>query len=83
MMYFSYLQEHLNYVSEISQEELFILDPELVVTMTVSTSPTTSAAEVTHTDAESSQKDNRSVTAVQKTIHLPDPVTPSELAITI
>ncbi|XP_024917971.1 diacylglycerol kinase zeta-like isoform X3 [Cynoglossus semilaevis] len=52
-------QEHLNYVSEISQEELFILDPELVVTMTVSTSPTTSAAEVTHTDAESSQKDNR------------------------
>uniref|UniRef100_A0A3P8UEU8 Diacylglycerol kinase n=1 Tax=Cynoglossus semilaevis TaxID=244447 RepID=A0A3P8UEU8_CYNSE len=55
-------QEHLNYVSEISQEELFILDPELVVTMTVSTSPTTSAAEVTHTDAESSQKDNRSVT---------------------
>ncbi|XP_057686535.1 diacylglycerol kinase zeta-like isoform X1 [Corythoichthys intestinalis] len=33
-------QEHLNYVSEISHEELFILDPELIVTMTVSTSPT-------------------------------------------
>ncbi|XP_054624789.1 diacylglycerol kinase zeta-like isoform X2 [Dunckerocampus dactyliophorus] len=33
-------QEHLNYVSEISHEELFILDPELVVTMTVGTSPT-------------------------------------------
>ncbi|XP_037309498.2 diacylglycerol kinase zeta isoform X3 [Pungitius pungitius] len=32
-------QEHLNYVSEISQEEIFILDPELVVTMTVSISP--------------------------------------------
>uniref|UniRef100_A0A3Q2YA43 Diacylglycerol kinase n=1 Tax=Hippocampus comes TaxID=109280 RepID=A0A3Q2YA43_HIPCM len=27
-------QEHLNYVSEISHEELFILDPELIVTMT-------------------------------------------------
>ncbi|XP_037121906.1 diacylglycerol kinase zeta-like isoform X4 [Syngnathus acus] len=33
-------QEHLNYVSEISHEELFILDPELIVTMTVGTSPT-------------------------------------------
>ncbi|XP_078147165.1 diacylglycerol kinase zeta isoform X1 [Centroberyx gerrardi] len=32
-------QEHLNYVSEISQEELFILDPELVVMTTVGTSP--------------------------------------------
>ncbi|XP_016099669.1 diacylglycerol kinase zeta isoform X2 [Sinocyclocheilus grahami] len=32
-------QEHLNYVSEISQDELFVLDPELVVTETVSTSP--------------------------------------------
>uniref|UniRef100_A0A671UF77 Diacylglycerol kinase n=1 Tax=Sparus aurata TaxID=8175 RepID=A0A671UF77_SPAAU len=32
-------QEHLNYVSEISQEEIFILDPELVVMMTVATSP--------------------------------------------
>ncbi|CAL8308720.1 unnamed protein product [Merluccius merluccius] len=32
-------QEHLNYVSEISQEELFILDPELVITKTVGTSP--------------------------------------------
>ncbi|XP_029137630.2 diacylglycerol kinase zeta isoform X3 [Labrus bergylta] len=31
-------QEHLNYVSEISQEEIFILDPELVVMMTVGTS---------------------------------------------
>uniref|UniRef100_G3PRK2 Diacylglycerol kinase n=1 Tax=Gasterosteus aculeatus aculeatus TaxID=481459 RepID=G3PRK2_GASAC len=31
--------EHLNYVSEISQEEIFILDPELVVTITVGTSP--------------------------------------------
>uniref|UniRef100_A0A3Q1GGQ8 Diacylglycerol kinase n=1 Tax=Acanthochromis polyacanthus TaxID=80966 RepID=A0A3Q1GGQ8_9TELE len=32
-------QEHLNYVSEISQEEIFILDPELVVMATVGTSP--------------------------------------------
>ncbi|CAN9498370.1 unnamed protein product [Ophioblennius macclurei] len=32
-------QEHLNYVSEISQEEIFILDPEMVITMTVGTSP--------------------------------------------
>ncbi|XP_064831560.1 diacylglycerol kinase zeta-like isoform X4 [Oncorhynchus masou masou] len=32
-------QEHLNYVTEISQDELFILDPELVVMETVSTSP--------------------------------------------
>ncbi|KAM4898613.1 diacylglycerol kinase zeta isoform 3-T3 [Sylvia borin] len=32
-------QEHLNYVTEISQDELYVLDPELVVTQTVSTSP--------------------------------------------
>ncbi|KAG9334522.1 hypothetical protein JZ751_007521 [Albula glossodonta] len=31
--------EHLNYVTEISQDELFVLDPELVVTETVGTSP--------------------------------------------
>ncbi|XP_029952835.1 diacylglycerol kinase zeta, partial [Salarias fasciatus] len=31
-------QEHLNYVTEISQEELYILDPELVVRETVGTS---------------------------------------------
>uniref|UniRef100_A0A673L6P5 Diacylglycerol kinase n=1 Tax=Sinocyclocheilus rhinocerous TaxID=307959 RepID=A0A673L6P5_9TELE len=35
----SSLDEHLNYVTEISQDELFVLDPELVVTETVSTSP--------------------------------------------
>ncbi|KAM9835960.1 diacylglycerol kinase zeta-like [Aulostomus maculatus] len=34
-------QEHLNYVSEISHEEIFILDPELIVMTTVATSPTT------------------------------------------
>lgn len=34
-------QEHLNYVSEISQEEIFILDPELVVMAAVGTSPST------------------------------------------
>ncbi|XP_046889364.1 diacylglycerol kinase zeta isoform X1 [Hypomesus transpacificus] len=32
-------QEHLNYVTEISQDELFILDPELVLKETVGTSP--------------------------------------------
>lgn len=32
-------QEHLNYVSEISQEEIFILDPELIVMTTAGTSP--------------------------------------------
>uniref|UniRef100_A0A674N8K4 Diacylglycerol kinase n=1 Tax=Takifugu rubripes TaxID=31033 RepID=A0A674N8K4_TAKRU len=32
-------QEHLNYVTEISQEELYVLDPELVVKETVGTSP--------------------------------------------
>uniref|UniRef100_A0A3P8RTW6 Diacylglycerol kinase n=1 Tax=Amphiprion percula TaxID=161767 RepID=A0A3P8RTW6_AMPPE len=31
--------EHLNYVTEISQEELYILDPELVAKETVGTSP--------------------------------------------
>uniref|UniRef100_A0A8C9YD55 Diacylglycerol kinase n=1 Tax=Sander lucioperca TaxID=283035 RepID=A0A8C9YD55_SANLU len=36
---FMFYQEHLNYVSEISQEEIFILDPELVVMTTVGTSP--------------------------------------------
>lgn len=33
------VQEHLNYVSEISQEELYVLDPELVSRETVGTSP--------------------------------------------
>uniref|UniRef100_A0A8C2XFI3 Diacylglycerol kinase n=1 Tax=Cyclopterus lumpus TaxID=8103 RepID=A0A8C2XFI3_CYCLU len=37
-IFYSFL-EHLNYVSEISQEEIFILDPELVVMMTIGTSP--------------------------------------------
>ncbi|XP_078023787.1 diacylglycerol kinase zeta isoform X2 [Epinephelus lanceolatus] len=32
-------QEHLNYVTEISQEELYILDPEMVSKETVGTSP--------------------------------------------
>ncbi|KAJ8251906.1 hypothetical protein COCON_G00212180 [Conger conger] len=31
-------QKHLTYVTEISQEGLFILDPELIVTETVGTS---------------------------------------------
>lgn len=32
-------QEHLNYVTEISQDDLYILDPELVIKETVGTSP--------------------------------------------
>ncbi|XP_076846989.1 diacylglycerol kinase zeta isoform X2 [Brachyhypopomus gauderio] len=32
-------QEHLNYVTEISQDELYILDPEMVTKETVGTSP--------------------------------------------
>uniref|UniRef100_A0A8C0H3H7 Diacylglycerol kinase n=1 Tax=Chelonoidis abingdonii TaxID=106734 RepID=A0A8C0H3H7_CHEAB len=35
----SAFQEHLNYVTEISQDDLFVLDPELVITQTVGTSP--------------------------------------------
>uniref|UniRef100_A0A3Q4HTK5 Diacylglycerol kinase n=1 Tax=Neolamprologus brichardi TaxID=32507 RepID=A0A3Q4HTK5_NEOBR len=35
----SCVREHLNYVTEISQEELYILDPELVSKETVGTSP--------------------------------------------
>ncbi|KAM4617915.1 diacylglycerol kinase zeta isoform 3-T4 [Discoglossus pictus] len=32
-------QEHLNFVLEICQDELFVLDPELVITQSVGTSP--------------------------------------------
>ncbi|XP_043938565.1 diacylglycerol kinase zeta-like [Protopterus annectens] len=32
-------QEHLHYMTDISQDELYILDPELVITQTVGTSP--------------------------------------------
>uniref|UniRef100_A0A8P4GDB7 Diacylglycerol kinase n=1 Tax=Dicentrarchus labrax TaxID=13489 RepID=A0A8P4GDB7_DICLA len=39
VLFHFFYQEHLNYVSEISQEEIFILDPELVVMTTVGTSP--------------------------------------------
>uniref|UniRef100_A0A8C7SQR3 Diacylglycerol kinase n=1 Tax=Oncorhynchus mykiss TaxID=8022 RepID=A0A8C7SQR3_ONCMY len=35
----SILLEHLNYVTEISQDDLYILDPELVIKETVGTSP--------------------------------------------
>ncbi|CAG06611.1 unnamed protein product, partial [Tetraodon nigroviridis] len=44
-------QEHLNYVSEISQEEIFILDPELVVMTTVGTSPSAMPDLVTPTSS--------------------------------
>lgn len=39
VLFVSSPQEHLNYVTEISQDELFVLDPELVITETVGTSP--------------------------------------------
>uniref|UniRef100_A0A3Q0SM55 Diacylglycerol kinase n=1 Tax=Amphilophus citrinellus TaxID=61819 RepID=A0A3Q0SM55_AMPCI len=39
LMCLHFFQEHLNYVTEISQEELYILDPELVSKETVGTSP--------------------------------------------
>ncbi|XP_077143013.1 diacylglycerol kinase zeta isoform X3 [Ranitomeya variabilis] len=32
-------QEHLNYVLEICQDELYVLDPELIITQSVGTSP--------------------------------------------
>ncbi|XP_062846053.1 diacylglycerol kinase zeta isoform X4 [Trichomycterus rosablanca] len=45
-------QEHLHYVTEISQEELFVLDPELVVTQCASTSP--SVPDLVNTSADTS-----------------------------
>lgn len=33
------LQEHLHFVTEISQDEIFILDPELVATQSAGTPP--------------------------------------------
>lgn len=33
------LQEHLHFVTEISQDEIFILDPELVATQLAGTPP--------------------------------------------
>uniref|UniRef100_A0A8C1Q7F6 Diacylglycerol kinase n=1 Tax=Cyprinus carpio TaxID=7962 RepID=A0A8C1Q7F6_CYPCA len=51
-------QEHLNYVTEISQDELFVLDPELVVTETVSTSPGMPDLVDSSGDASSDPSDN-------------------------
>ncbi|XP_076862285.1 diacylglycerol kinase zeta isoform X3 [Brachyhypopomus gauderio] len=47
-------QEHLHYVTEISQDELFVLDPELVVMETVSTSP--GVPDLVDSDLTSSQQ---------------------------
>ncbi|XP_028320692.1 diacylglycerol kinase zeta isoform X2 [Gouania willdenowi] len=56
-------QEHLHYVSEISLEEIFILDPELVVMMTVGTSPSAMPDLV---DLSSSEVENSSVSQRQQ-----------------
>uniref|UniRef100_A0A668V1N2 Diacylglycerol kinase n=1 Tax=Oreochromis aureus TaxID=47969 RepID=A0A668V1N2_OREAU len=53
-------QEHLNYVSEISQEEIFILDPELVVMTTVGTSPSAMADLVNPAPNPVNSRDNTS-----------------------
>ncbi|XP_063323553.1 diacylglycerol kinase zeta-like isoform X2 [Pelmatolapia mariae] len=53
-------QEHLNYVSEISQEEIFILDPELVVMTTVGTSHSAMADLVNPAPSPVNSRDNTS-----------------------
>ncbi|XP_041822246.1 diacylglycerol kinase zeta-like isoform X2 [Chelmon rostratus] len=74
-------QEHLNYVSEISQEEIFILDPELVVMMTVGTSPSAMPDLVNPTsslvDSSSSQRQrvNSDSSAAEAVTHNSTPVT--------
>uniref|UniRef100_A0A670YZL6 Diacylglycerol kinase n=1 Tax=Pseudonaja textilis TaxID=8673 RepID=A0A670YZL6_PSETE len=54
-------QEHLNYVTEISQDELFVLDPELVRTQTVGTSAMPDLVDVPSTPTKQ---------------HLPLPISP-------
>lgn len=52
-----FVQEHLNYVTEISQNELFILDPELVTKETVGTS--TGMPEMVDTLGENSNSSDK------------------------
>uniref|UniRef100_A0A670Z1S4 Diacylglycerol kinase n=1 Tax=Pseudonaja textilis TaxID=8673 RepID=A0A670Z1S4_PSETE len=54
-------KEHLNYVTEISQDELFVLDPELVRTQTVGTSAMPDLVDVPSTPTKQ---------------HLPLPISP-------
>ncbi|XP_070616526.1 diacylglycerol kinase zeta isoform X4 [Erythrolamprus reginae] len=54
-------QEHLNYVTEITQDELFVLDPELVRTQTVGTSAMPDLVDVPSTPTKQ---------------HLPLPISP-------
>ncbi|KAJ4924383.1 hypothetical protein JOQ06_000623, partial [Pogonophryne albipinna] len=78
-------QEHLNYVSEISQEEIFILDPELVVMTTVGTSPsampdlvTPASGLVNSRESTSSQSSNQVfVYPIISTSTPPSPSAPS------
>ncbi|KAI4831413.1 hypothetical protein KUCAC02_000955 [Chaenocephalus aceratus] len=78
-------QEHLNYVSEISQEEIFILDPELVVMTTVGTSPsampdlvTPASGLVNRRESTSSQSSNQVfVYPITSTSTPPSPSAPS------
>ncbi|XP_010751491.2 diacylglycerol kinase zeta isoform X2 [Larimichthys crocea] len=73
-------QEHLNYVSEISQEEIFILDPELVVMMTVGTSPTAMpdlvnpASSLINSSSSQRQRVNSDSSAAEALTHNSTPV---------
>ncbi|TDG96360.1 hypothetical protein EPR50_G00239420 [Perca flavescens] len=73
-------QEHLNYVSEISQEEIFILDPELVVMTTVGTSPSAMpdlvnpVSSLVNSSSSQRQRVNSDSSASEALTHNPTPV---------
>ncbi|XP_070711473.1 diacylglycerol kinase zeta-like isoform X2 [Pempheris klunzingeri] len=73
-------QEHLNYISEISQEEIFILDPELVVMTTVGTSPSampdlvTPASSPANSSSSQRQRVNSDSSAAEAVTHSTTPV---------
>ncbi|XP_054864596.1 diacylglycerol kinase zeta-like isoform X5 [Amphiprion ocellaris] len=74
-------QEHLNYVSEISQEEIFILDPELVVMATVGTSSSAmpdlvnpSSSGLVSSSSSQRQRVNSDSSAVEALTHNTTPV---------
>ncbi|XP_059183793.1 diacylglycerol kinase zeta-like [Centropristis striata] len=70
-------QEHLNYVSEISQEEIYILDPELVVMTTVATSPTAMPDLVNPASSlENSRESPSNQTSNQVFVYPADPSSP-------
>ncbi|XP_071320106.1 diacylglycerol kinase zeta-like isoform X3 [Trachinotus anak] len=74
-------QEHLNYVSEISQEEIFILDPEMVVMTTVGTSPSVvpdlvdSASSLGNSSSYQRPRVNSDSSAAEALTHSTTPVT--------